>query len=122
MQRDFTYVDDIAEGTVRVLDQPARPDPTYDNARPDPASSTAPYRVYNIGNHTPIALMDFIGTLERALGREAVKNFLPMQPGDVVATCADVSDLQRDVGFEPSTPLQHGLERWVAWYRQYHAR
>lgn len=122
MQRDFTYVDDIAEGTVRVLDQPARPDPTYDNARPDPASSTAPYRVYNIGNHTPIALMDFIGTLERALGREAVKNFLPMQPGDVVATCADVSDLQRDVGFEPSTPLQQGLERWVAWYRQYHAR
>lgn len=122
MQRDFTYVDDIAEGTVRVLDRVATPDPAYDHARPDPASSTAPYRLYNIGNHTPVALMDFISTLERALGQEAVKNFMPMQPGDVVATCADVAELQRDVGFEPSTPLQTGLERWVAWYREYHAR
>lgn len=121
MQRDFTYVDDIAEGTVRVLDRVATPDPAYDHAHPDPASSTAPYRLYNIGNHTPVALMDFIGTLERALGQEAVKNFMPMQPGDVVATCADVADLQRDVGFEPATPLQTGLERWVAWYREYHA-
>ena len=121
MQRDFTYVDDIAEGTIRALDHVARPDPAYDNAHPDPASSTAPYRVYNIGNHTPVPLMEFIGTLEQALGREAKKNFLPMQPGDVVATCADVSELQRDVGFEPSTPLREGLARWVDWYRQFHA-
>ncbi len=119
MQRDFTYIDDIAEGTIRALDHVAQPDPAYDNARPDPASSTAPYRVYNIGNHTPVALMDFIDTLESALGREAKKNFLPMQPGDVVATCADVSDLHRAVGFEPSTPLHEGLARWVDWYRSY---
>ncbi len=121
MQRDFTYVDDIAEGTIRALDRVARPDPAYDSDRPDPASSTAPYRVYNIGNHTPVALMEFIGTLERALGKEAKKNFLPMQAGDVVATYADVSDLQRDVGFEPSTPLQEGLARWVDWYRSFHS-
>ncbi len=122
MQRDFTYIDDIAEGTIRALDHVARPDPSYDNGRPDPASSTAPYRVYNIGNHTPVPLMEFIGTLERTLGHEAKKNFLPMQPGDVVATYADVSDLQRDVGFEPSTPLHEGLARWVDWYRQRPAR
>ncbi len=121
MQRDFTYIDDIAEGTIRALDHVAQPDPAYDNARPDPASSSAPYRVYNIGNHTPVALMAFIGTLERVLGREAKKNFLPMQPGDVIATCADVTELQREVGFEPSTALHEGLGRWVAWYREYHA-
>jgi UDP-glucuronate 4-epimerase len=121
MQRDFTYIDDIAEGTVRVLDRIAQPNPGYDSQHPDPASSHAPYRVYNIGNHTPVALMEFIGTIEQALGQQAQKNFLPMQPGDVVATYADVSDLQRDVGFEPATPLAEGIGRWVHWYRQYHS-
>ncbi len=120
MQRDFTYIDDIAEGTIRALDHVAQANPGYDNDHPDPASSSAPYRVYNIGNHTPVPLMDFISTLEHALGREAKKNFLPMQPGDVVATYADVSELHRDVGFEPSTPLPEGLARWVDWYRSYH--
>ena len=121
MQRDFTYIDDIAEGTVRVLDRIAQPNPGYDSQQPDPASSHAPYRVYNIGNHTPVALMEFIGTIEQALGKQAQKNFLPMQPGDVVATYADVAELQRDVGFEPRTPLSEGIARWVRWYRQYHS-
>ncbi|MDW8323009.1 MAG: NAD-dependent epimerase [Burkholderiales bacterium] len=119
MQRDFTYIDDIAEGTVRVLDRIPAPNPDFDPAQPDPGSSHAPYRVYNIGNHQPVALMDFIRTLEQALGVEAQKNFLPMQPGDVVATYADVDDLRRDVGFEPKTPLHEGLARWVAWFRDY---
>ncbi len=119
MQRDFTYIDDIAEGTVRVLDKVAQPDPDRGSTQPDPSRSHAPYRVYNIGNHTPVQLMDFIGTLETALGCEAQKNFLPMQAGDVMATCADVSNLCRDVGFEPSTPLEAGLRRWVDWYYSY---
>lgn len=120
MQRDFTYIDDIAAGTVRVLDRIAAPNPAFDRAAPDPASSYAPFRVYNIGNHEPVALMTFIGTIEAALGKVAKKNFLPMQPGDVVATYADVEELKRDVGFEPKTPLAEGIARWVAWYRQYH--
>ncbi len=119
MQRDFTYIDDIAEGTVRVLDKVATPDPDYDNNRPDAASSSAPYRVYNIGNHTPVELLTFIQTIESALGLEAKKNFLPMQDGDVVATCADVEALRRDVGFEPHTPLSQGIARWAEWYAQY---
>jgi UDP-glucuronate 4-epimerase len=121
MQRDFTYIDDIAEGTVRVLDRIATPNSTFSTDAPDPGSSYAPYRVYNIGNHQPVELMTFIRTIEQALGREAVKNFLPMQPGDVVATYADVEDLKRDVGFEPKTVLADGIARWVAWYRQYGA-
>jgi UDP-glucuronate 4-epimerase len=120
MQRDFTYIDDIAEGTVRVLDRLPAPDPAFDTDAPDPGTSYAPYRVYNIGNHQPVELMTFIRTLEQALGREAQKNFLPMQPGDVVATYADIEDLKRDVGFEPKTSLAEGLARWVAWYRQHH--
>ncbi len=119
MQRDFTYIDDIVEGTLRVLDRLPQPDPQFATDAPDPGTSYAPYRVYNIGNHQPVELMTFIRTLEQAIGREAVKNFLPMQPGDVVATYADVADLQRDVGFEPKTPLAEGLARWVAWYRDY---
>jgi len=119
MQRDFTYVDDIAEGTVRVLDRIPKPNPDFRTDAPDPGSSHAPYRVYNIGNHQPVELMSFIRTLEDALGREAQKNYLPMQPGDVVATYADVEDLKRDVGFEPKTPLAEGIARWVAWYRAY---
>jgi len=119
MQRDFTYIDDIAEGTVRVLDHTAAPNPDYDNDRPDPSSSYAPFRVYNIGNHQPVELMTFIKTIEDALGKEAQKNFLPMQNGDVVATYADVEALTRDVGFEPKTPLADGIARWAAWYRAY---
>lgn len=116
MMRDFTYIDDIAEGTVRTLDRIAEPDPGYDTAAPDPAASSAPYRVYNIGNHQPVELMEFIGTLERILGREARKNFLPMQAGDVLSTCADVEALRKATGFTPSTPLQQGLARWAEWY------
>jgi UDP-glucuronate 4-epimerase len=121
MQRDFTYIDDIAEGTVRVLDKIAAPNSAYDNDRPDPGSSYAPFRVYNIGNHEPVELMSFIGTIEQALGKEAQKNFLPMQDGDVVATYADVEALKRDVGFEPRTPLVRGIANWVDWYRGYQA-
>lgn len=122
MQRDFTYIDDIAEGTVRVLDRIATPDPHYSNDRPDPATSYAPFRVYNIGNHTPVELMTFIGTIEGALGIEARKNFLPMQNGDVVATYADVEALKQDVGFEPRTPLGEGIQKWVEWYKKYTGR
>lgn len=120
MQRDFTYIDDIVEGVVRILDRAATPDPRFDTNAPDPGTSYAPYRVYNIGNHEPVELMTFIETIERAAGRQAVKNFLPMQAGDVVATYADVADLKRDVGFEPSTPLAEGIEKFVAWYRGYY--
>lgn len=120
MLRDFTYIDDIAEGTVRVLDKVAQPDPHHDAANPDSSRSHAPYRVYNIGNHTPVALMEFISTIEKALGMEAKKNFLPMQAGDVVATCADVHALQQSIGFEPKTALQDGIGHWVNWYRQHH--
>ena len=120
IMRDFTYIDDIADGTVKVLDRIPQPNPAFDHEHPDPAQSHAPYRVYNIGNHTPVKLMDFIATIEGALGREAQKNFLPMQAGDVVATYADVADLIRDTGFEPKTPLAEGIANWVAWYREYH--
>lgn len=119
MLRDFTYIDDIAEGTVRVLDRIAAPNPDFSTDSPDPGSSYAPYKVYNIGNHQPVALLTFIKTLEDALGREAKKNLLPMQAGDVVATYADVEDLKRDVDFAPMTTLKQGAERWVEWYRQY---
>jgi UDP-glucuronate 4-epimerase len=120
MRRDFTYIDDIVEGVVRVLDRAPAADPAFDPARPDPAASHAPYRLYNIGNHTPVELGEFIATLERLLQRTAKKNLLPMQPGDVAETYADVADLQRDVGFAPSTPLDTGLARYVEWYRAYH--
>ena len=119
MQRDFTYIDDIAEGTVRVLDRIAAPNPAFDTACPDPGSSYAPYRVYNIGNHQPVELMTFIQTIESALGIEAKKNFMPMQAGDVVATWADVEALRQDVGFEPKTPLAEGIVHWVRWYHSY---
>jgi UDP-glucuronate 4-epimerase len=121
MRRDFTYVEDIAEGTVRVLDRIPQANPAFDRAAPDPASSYAPYKVYNIGNHQPVELMTFIKTIEDALGQEAQKNFLPMQPGDVEATYADIEELKRDVGFEPKTVLSEGIASWTAWYRQYHS-
>ena len=121
MQRDFTYIDDIAEGTVRVLDHVPAANPAFSTDQPDPGSSYAPYKVYNIGNHQPVELMAFIGAIESALGKEAKKNFLPMQAGDVVATYADVEDLKRDVGYEPQTPLEYGVTRWADWYRSYMA-
>ena len=119
MRRDFTYVDDIAEGTVRAVDRIATASAEFDSNHPDPASSFAPYKVYNIGNHQPVELMTFIETIEKALGQEAKKNFLPMQAGDVQATYADVEDLRRDVGFEPKTPLSEGIARWASWFREY---
>ena len=122
MQRDFTFVDDIAEGTVKAMDQIAAPNQDFDSNRPDPSSSHAPYRVYNIGNHQPIELMTFIETIEKALGQEAKKNFLPMQAGDVLATYADTEDFRRDVGFSPKTPLPEGIARWVTWFREYSQR
>lgn len=119
MKRDFTYIDDIAEGTVKVLDTIAKPNLSYLTELPDPATSSAPYRIYNIGNHQPEDLMLFIETLEKELGVTAVKNFMPMQAGDVLATYADVDDLKHDVGYAPSTSLQTGLKQWVQWYRNH---
>jgi len=120
MQRDFTYIDDIVEGVVRISDRPATADPAWNGAEPDPATSAAPYRVYNIGNNEPAELMAFIGALERSLGRTAEKRFLPMQPGDVPATSADIDDLVRDAGFHPGTPIETGVAKFVEWYRAYH--
>ena len=118
-RRDFTYIDDIVEGIVRVLDRPARPNPEWNSAEPDPGTSKAPWAVYNIGNNTPVNLMDFIRALENELGREAEKEFLDLQPGDVPDTFADVQDLVRDVGYRPTTPVKEGIRRFVAWYREY---
>jgi UDP-glucuronate 4-epimerase len=122
MQRDFTYVDDIAESLVRVLAHPPAGSPAFDPMSPDPATSHAPYRVYNIGNSQPVALPEFIDAIEAALGRKAVREFLPMQPGDVPATCADTSALEALTGFSPGTPVHEGVARFVAWYREYYGR
>ena len=119
-KRDFTYIDDIVEGVVRVLDKVAAPNPLWEGSRPDPGTSRAPYRLYNIGNNQPVALMDFIGVLEQQLGREAIKNFLPMQDGDVPETFADVEDLVLDVGYAPRTPIETGIAQFVAWFRDYY--
>ncbi|MEX2541121.1 MAG: NAD-dependent epimerase [Trueperaceae bacterium] len=116
MQRDFTYVDDIVEGVARVLDRPARADPDWSGASPNPATSLAPYRLYNIGNNNPVRLMHLIGALEAKLGKRAKTRMLPMQPGDVPATCAEVADLERDVGFRPATSVEDGIDRFVDWY------
>lgn len=120
MQRDFTYIDDIVEGIIRVWRRPAVPDPRWSGDCPDPATSQAPYRVYNIGNHRPVPLLHLIEVLEDALGRKATKTLLPMQPGDVPATYADVDDLIQDVGFKPDTPIEVGVARFVEWYRAYY--
>ncbi|MBL8286359.1 MAG: NAD-dependent epimerase [Rubrivivax sp.] len=120
MQRDFTYVDDIVEGVLRVLDKPAVPDPAYRAEAPDPATSNAPFRVFNIGNHNPVPLLDFIGCIEEALGRKAQKNMLPLQDGDVPATYADVDSLRDWVGFVPATDIRTGIGRFVDWYREYY--
>jgi UDP-glucuronate 4-epimerase len=120
MVRDFTYVDDIVEGIVRILDKPACADPAWLAAEPDPASSSAPWRVYNIGNNKPVQLMDYIRAVEKALGRSAKINFLPMQPGDVPATQADVTALAATTGFTPQVTVDDGVARFIAWYRDYH--
>jgi UDP-glucuronate 4-epimerase len=119
MQRDFTFIEDIVEGTVRALDRTPVGNPVFSTDEPDPGSSYAPYKVYNIGNQQPVELMTFIKTIEEALGKQANKNFLPMQPGDVVATYADVDDLKRDIGFTPKTSLADGISQWVSWYLDY---
>jgi UDP-glucuronate 4-epimerase len=118
--RDFTYIDDIVEGVIRTLDHPAQPDPTYNAELPNPGTSSAPYRVYNIGTDQPVQLLRFIELLEQNLGRTVEKRLLPMQPGDVPDTWADVSALRRDVGYAPSTSIEEGVKRFVAWYREYH--
>jgi len=120
MRRDFTFIDDIVTGVVKALDRPPKPDPSWSAERADPGTSSAPYRLYNIGNHRPVELMRFIETLEAQLGQKAEKNFLPMQPGDVAETCADVEDLMRDTGFAPDTPIEEGIRRFLAWYRSYY--
>ena len=120
MKRDFTYIDDIVEGVVRVMAAPAQPDAQWTGDAPDPGTSSAPYRVYNIGNNRPAKLMDFIQILENCLGKEAQKELVAIQPGDVPETYADIDDLARDFGFSPNTPLEVGLARFVEWYRHYY--
>ena len=122
MVRDFTYIDDIVEGVIRVLDKTATPDLDFDPMNPDPSSSTAPFRVFNIGNGNPTPLMDYIGALEDALGMTAEKNMMPMQPGDVPATSADTSELRDWVGFAPNTDVRDGVQRFVDWYIGYYGR
>ena len=119
-RRDFTYIDDIVEGVIRTLDRPARADPAFDPQSPDPAISSAPYRVYNIGGSRPVGLLDYIAAIERATGRTAVKKLKPMQPGDVPDTWADARDLERDTAFTPEVPLDEGIRRFVDWYRSYY--
>lgn len=118
-RRDFTYIDDIVEGIIRVIDRPAPSNPAWSGASPDPGSSTAPWRVYNIGNNQPVQLLDYISAIEQALGKTATKELLPLQPGDVPDTYADVTDLVQQFHYQPSTPVQEGIERFVRWYREY---
>ena len=120
MRRDFTYIDDAVEGVVRVIDRIPQPNPQWSGDAPDPGTSKAPYKIYNIGNNRPVELLYLIETLEKCLGKKAQKNMLPMQPGDVPETYADVEDLMRDVGYRPSTPIEEGVARFVEWYLGYH--
>ena len=120
MQRDFTFIDDVAESTLRILDAPATADPAFDAAEPSPATSWAPWRLYNIGNHQPVGLLDYISVLEQALGRKAIKALQPMQPGDVHSTFADTQLLASSVGFSPATPLKQGLARFADWFKRYY--
>lgn len=120
MRRDFTYIDDIVEGVIRTSDHTAESNPDWNSDKPDPATSKAPYRIYNIGNNNPVELMHLIGTLEKSLGRTAEKRMLPLQPGDVPATFADVEALVQDVGFAPKTPIETGVQRFVDWYRSFY--
>jgi UDP-glucuronate 4-epimerase len=120
MRRDFTYVDDVVESVVRLIDRPAIADPAFSGASPDPGSSSAPWRVYNIGNNKPVELLEVVRLLEEAIGKKAKRELLPIQPGDVPATYADIDDLMRDVGFRPATSIADGIARFVEWYRAYH--
>jgi len=120
MQRDFTYIDDIVEGVVRVIDRIPEPDPGWSGDKPDPSTSYAPYKLFNIGNNNPVELMHFIEVLEDCLGKKAAKNLLPIQAGDVPATYADVDDLISDVGFKPSTTIEDGIKNFVDWYKEYY--
>ena len=120
-RRDFTYIDDVAEGVVRILDRVAEPDPDWDSNAPDPGTSMAPYRIYNIGNSQPVELMRYIEVLEKCLGRKAERRLLPMQPGDVPDTYADVTDLMDVIGYRPSTSVEEGVARFVEWYREFYA-
>ena len=120
MRRDFTYIDDIIEGVVRVMNTIPEPNPAWSGDAPDPGTSMAPYRLYNIGNNRPVELLRFIEVIEKCLGKKARKNFLPIQPGDVPATCADVDDLNRDVDYSPATPVETGVKKFVEWYRTYY--
>ena len=119
MERDFTYIDDIIEGVVRVIANPPKPNKNYDKTNQDPSTSHAPYKIYNIGNNKPVQLMEFIKTLEKHLGKEAKKEYLPLQAGDVPKTYADVDDLIRDVGFKPNTSIDEGIGKFVEWYKEY---
>lgn len=121
MRRDFTYIDDIVEGVYRTSEQIASPNPDWQSDHPDPGTSRAPFRVYNIGNNQPVELNDFIAAIEQAVGRKAERQLMPMQPGDVPATFADIDDLEKDVGFRPKTPIEEGVNRFVAWYREYYS-
>jgi UDP-glucuronate 4-epimerase len=122
MRRDFTFVDDVVEAIVRLIDKPPRGNPAWSGEAPDPASSRAPWVVYNIGNNNPVEVTEVVRLIEEAVGRKAVREHLPMQPGDVPATYADVSPLEALVGFRPSTPIGEGVRRFVAWYDVYHSR
>ncbi|MDH7942947.1 NAD-dependent epimerase [Pseudohongiella sp. SYSU M77423] len=119
MRRDFTYIDDIIEGVVRVIDNPASADPDWSGADPNPGSSSAPYKIYNIGNNNTVKLLDFIEAIEKALGVTVEKEYLPLQPGDVPATFANVDDLVEDMGYKPGTPVQQGIDNFVTWYREF---
>lgn len=120
MKRDFTYVDDIVEGIIRVIDNPPKGNPQWSGEKPDPSCSKAPYKVYNIGNSSPVLLMDFIAAIENAIGKKAVMNMMPLQPGDVPATWADVTDLVEDLGYKPDTPIEEGVGNFVKWYREFY--
>ena len=119
MERDFTYIKDIIEGVVRVIDKPPKISETWQSDHPDPATSCAPYKIYNIGNSSPINLMDYIGTMENALGKKAIKEFLPIQQGEVLKTFSDVSDLENEIGYRPNTTIEDGLYEFANWYKQY---
>jgi len=120
MKRDFTYIDDIVEGVARVIDKPPAGNPEWSGENPDPSTSRAPYKLYNIGNSSPVKLMDFIEAIEKSLGKKAQKNMLPIQPGDVPATWADVTGLAEDFDYQPNTPIQQGVDRFIAWYREFY--
>jgi len=120
MERDFTYIDDIVNGIKRVLVRPPKGNPNWDGLNPDPSSSTAPYKIYNIGNGKPVKLMDFIGVMEKKLGKEGEKKMMPIQPGDVVKTWADTKDLEADTGYRPATPVETGVGKFIDWYRDFY--